>query len=197
MRRILTCMAITVLTLMGGRAEAQSSGTEEMRWYLAAGAGCGVITGDAAPTLGARIGFETPYGLLIGAALKGFPPAAELEPHKDSSLLEGGYGGFDSGYVLELRNDLHLVSLLLIGAGSLAASDAAERSDLFAVVEPSLYLEFGMNRRIRAALGGAYRWTRGIDDFGGLSDTDISGFALELLLRFSLPPRGENRDERG
>lgn len=94
------------------------------------------------------------------------------------------YGGVEFEYVLYPADMIHFSLYTLLGLG-LAEYDytLSDGDDTFWVIEPGVNLLVNVTRFFRTGLGVGYRVVTGVD-LERLEDSDLSGFAATLTLKF-------------
>ena len=98
-----------------------------------------------------------------------------------------GYGGVLLGYISRSDRLIHLTVETLIGGGGISPySDTYSNnfeSDAFFIVEPEVSFIANISKLIRFGFGASYRFTSGVE-YLGLNDDDITGPAINLMLKF-------------
>jgi hypothetical protein len=109
-----------------------------------------------------------------------------------SRYLNMGYGGFELEYVILPHQLFHPVLSVLVGGGTVNYVDKYSYDDMeeddddfdgFFVFEPSAGVELNVIPLLRANFGISYRIVSGIEYYG-LKDSDISGLAAYMTLKF-------------
>jgi hypothetical protein len=82
----------------------------------------------------------------------------------------------------------------MIGAGSVRYAvknwqephdDVNYEEDAFFVIEPGVDAILNVHKHLRIAAGASYRYTSGVG-YESLSDSDLSGITLQVLLKFGV-----------
>jgi hypothetical protein len=101
------------------------------------------------------------------------------------------YGGFEMGFISASDKLLHFSVNSLIGTGRIGYrwdEDGedwdASANDQFFIVEPSANLIVNLASFWRIGIGTSYRYVTGVDDFGDITDADLSGLSAVLTLKF-------------
>ena len=101
--------------------------------------------------------------------------------------VEVGCGGLKLGVILNSDAITHLVVHTLIGWGSVsykpANGDATDVSNI-TIIEPGVDYEVNVAPFFRIALRGTYRIVSGVDSTPGLSNADLSGANIGVVLKF-------------
>lgn len=172
----------------------------------------GPVNGENSLFMGGRGGWIIGHKFVIGGGGFGLVTKntfSEDPADKPSGLptdstrsikIDMGYGGLLLEYIVLPKKAVHLSIPVLIGAGgsSLGAEtyvnqgnsysedwatyDFVESTGFF-VLEPGLYLELNMTRFFRLSVGGTYRYIGGAN-LKRLSNTDLSGYTVNLALKF-------------
>ncbi|UCD38757.1 MAG: hypothetical protein JSW54_04560 [Fidelibacterota bacterium] len=115
----------------------------------------------------------------------------EVSSAVDAPNLRFEYGGFEMGFIIASDKLLHFSVNALLGTGSVGQRwsdgggeyDAAD-NDRFFVMEPSANAIVNVAKFFRIGLGGSYRYVTGVDDFGDITDADLSGISAVVTLKF-------------
>jgi hypothetical protein len=115
----------------------------------------------------------------------------EVTGAADAPNLRFEYGGFELGFILASDRLLHFSVNSLFGTGRVGSRwgegdgdwDAAD-NDHFFVLEPSANVMVNVAKFFRIGLGASYRYVTGIDDFGHLTDADVTGISAVMTLKF-------------
>jgi len=108
-----------------------------------------------------------------------------------SAELDMDYGGLVLEYINSTNRAFHFTVNSLIGwgvasyilPGNKGVSESVyDRSGLF-VIEPGATLEMNLTKYMRMNIGGSYRLVAG-SKLGYNTDSDFSGFAINLTLKF-------------
>jgi hypothetical protein len=137
------------------------------------------LAGSTTAFVGAQVGWTLNDRFVLGIA--GYAPVRAVYPRALSE--EGGrlrmfYGNLRAGYVVTPEAPVHLIGLLLFGAGGASVEKSAgasgEGTPVF-MLEPALELELAPPawRLFRAGLGVSYRAVA-LRDVGGLNAADLS-----------------------
>jgi hypothetical protein len=110
-----------------------------------------------------------------------------------SRFLSVGYGGFEMEYVAMHNRLFHPALSILIGGGSASyidkyfddIDDDEDDFDGFFIVEPTVNVELNVIPIMRANIGLGYRYVSGVEYYG-LKDSDISGLAGSLSMKFGI-----------
>ncbi|UCD37308.1 MAG: hypothetical protein JSW54_10805 [Fidelibacterota bacterium] len=115
----------------------------------------------------------------------------EVTSVADAPNLRFEYGGFEMGFIIASDKLLHFSVNSLFGTGTVGHRwgegdgdwDAAD-TDHFFVLEPSANVIVNVAKFFRIGLGASYRYVTGVDDFGDISDADLSGVSAVVTLKF-------------
>ena len=106
------------------------------------------------------------------------------------SLVGMGYGGLRIAYVLMPYATVHAVFGAIIGGGHATAKSNdvsgtfdAHHAAAFVTAEPLAELEINVDRNVRVAFGGSWRYVAPTG-LPGLSSSDLGGPAGSLVLRY-------------
>ena len=129
----------------------------------------------------------------IGLGGKGYALVNTLEVKDMENIkLEFGCGGLLLEYIIASDKMVHFNVNSLIGGGGVkyAVIDYEEdhteidySQDGFFVFEPGLDVILNVSKHFRVGLGATYRVVSGVD-YGVLSNSDLSGVAGHLVLKF-------------
>ena len=122
-----------------------------------------------------------------GGALLG--PVSVTESGADLGTdLRMGYGGVLLGYEARTANTVSVAGRLLLGAGhaSIRAIPVGNElgADNFLVLEPEVVLRFRAVGPAHLGLAAGYRMTFGVQDLPTLTDHDLEGVSVTILLLF-------------
>lgn len=118
------------------------------------------------------------------------PEEAQTDPNFDR-YMKFGYGGLVAGYTINSDKLLHFNIMTIIGGGGMKyvfldsynSGNSESETDSFFAAQLGAYLEINIIEYMRVMVGGSYRQTSGLSSVG-LTDSDISGPAFELHLKF-------------
>jgi hypothetical protein len=102
-----------------------------------------------------------------------------------------GYGGVEFEYIINPDQVFHLSVYTLLGGGGVFYNPDRdfnwddEESDAFFVAEPAVNLIVNMTHFLRIGVGMSYRLITGVE-LEGLSDSDLSGIAGNITLKFGI-----------
>lgn len=148
--------------------------------------------GQTGVMIGGHGGWIINHTLYLGAGGIGLANEIEIDSAPDSlRYLDFGYGGLELGIVLASDRLIHATLSSLIGGGGVqyrsSYSDFDHNletdGDVFFMIQPEVSVVLNVTRHFRVALGGGYRYIRGVD-LDGLSDDFISGPTASLTLKF-------------
>lgn len=145
--------------------------------------------------VGARGGWIVNHALILG--LGGYGLVNENIDKKlispgHSRYLTMGYGGFEIEYIILPHQLFHPTMGVMVGGGTINYIDKYyydedevddDDFDGFFVFEPSAGVELNVIPLFRADFGVSYRVVSGIEYYG-LKDSDISGMAAYMTLKF-------------
>jgi hypothetical protein len=154
------------------------------------------IKDQNAVLIGGRGGWIINHAMVLG--LGGYIMANEnidkiqISPGH-SRFLSVGYGGFEVEYVPMHHRLFHPTLGILVGGGSASyidkynddIDDDEDDFDGFFIVEPAANIELNVIPIMRANIGLSYRYVSGVEYYG-LKDSDISGLAGSLSMKFGI-----------
>lgn len=109
----------------------------------------------------------------------------------DTPDIMMGYGGLEFEYILNPDQVFHLSVYTLLGGGGVFYNNNREfswndeESDAFFVAEPAVNLIVNMTHFLRIGVGMSYRLITGVE-LQGISDSDLSGIAGNITLKFGI-----------
>ena len=123
--------------------------------------------------------------------------AYDLPRFKDANIIDGlelafGYGGLELEYIHAWERLIHLSVSALIGGGGVdytednsedTSQDTNGTGDSLFVFEPSVHAEINVTKWMRLNAGVSYLLVKGVD-LAGLSDSDLSGGGISMILKF-------------
>ena len=155
------------------------------------------INDQSAVMVGGRGGWVINHSFVIGGG--GYGVVTEVDapagvmPEEGPLDIELGYGGFELEYIIRPNSLAHFSVYTFIGCGSARyvkdvgpvteSNEQVGESDLVFVLEPALNGELNVTKWFRLNAGVSYRLVNGID-LEGLKDSDFSGMAATLTLKF-------------
>ena len=159
------------------------------------------VRGEPAVFVGAYGGWLINHSFLLG--LGGYGLVSSIEPAEGAGpfyllpyvpRIQMGYGGLVLEYIASPEKLVHFSFWMLIGGGEVVYTqwdwwnddwhDSYHGpADQFFVFEPGANVEVNVTSFFRVAAGASYRLVNGIQ-LQGLSNTDLSGPALNLALKF-------------
>jgi hypothetical protein len=155
------------------------------------------INDQSAVMVGGRGGWVINHSFVIGGGGYGEvtkinAPAGVMSEERPLDL-KLGYGGLDLEYIVHPNSLAHFSAYTFIGcgtaryvddAGAVTESDEnASESDLVFVLEPALNAELNVTSWFHLSAGVSYRLVNGVD-LEGLKNSDLSGMAATLTLKF-------------
>ena len=172
-------------TLISGEIESGGYGGVEVKFAE--------INGEWEVLVGGRGAWIINHQFLLGGAGYGLATQGEISPrviypyYYYIDRFEMGYGGVLIGYVSNSDKLIHLTMETLIGGGGITPFNDTYGSDFdtdsFFIVEPEVSFIANISKLIRFGFGASYRFTSGVE-YLGLHDEDISGPAVNLMLKF-------------
>jgi len=182
---LLTSAALLVSPTVG-RAQSLLTDAVDVGGFVALDADIGHVNGGSAVLSGAEIGMLLNHRFSLGLTGAGLV-SDDDSPSPTSDLRRFGYGGISLGYVVAPASTLHYLADILVAGGSVRpepdlAADAEGDGDRLFVVRPSIAAEVNISRHVRATAGISYRAVSGVDT-AGLSNADLSGFAIRLVIK--------------
>jgi hypothetical protein len=191
----LVVLSLTLLTLHNVSAEEAQvvfDDTIEHGGYVGIAFKLTTIDEEVAYMMGLRASWIIDHFVSLGVAAYGHfqgvlldverdydPEVEEVETDQRTSVA---YGGFDLGVVLFSDWLVHLTLQSLFGGGHIWFSDI-DLSSIFAVIEPSAYIELNVTTWFRICLGGGYRFALGVSGIEGLDDEKLSGITGEIIFK--------------
>ena len=151
------------------------------------------INGEWEVLVGGRGAWIINHKFLLGGAGYGLATQGKISPQSVFPYyyyvdrFEMGYGGVMIGYVAGSDRLIHLTVETLIGGGGITPFneryDGDFDTDVFFIAEPEVSFVANLTKMVRFGFGASYRFTSGVD-YLGLDDNDISGPAINLMLKF-------------
>lgn len=154
-------------------------------WYVAPTVGVTQLDRDAAATYGLRAVWRANRKYGFGLAVTG------MELERDEGLLEMGYGGLVTEYVVHSNQLVHLVLGSTVGGGAWcndpdgdSDGDSADRCGGgrgFFVSEPNASVELNLTSFMRLNVGAGYRFVIASEK-DGIGASELGGFAGRAAL---------------
>ncbi len=142
---------------------------------------------------GGTIHFSSGNSFMIGGGGYGSVTSISRQAENGENLyLNMSYGGLELEYTLKYRRAFHLAIRSNLGGGSATESLQSSGSDVvedtnFFIIKPQAYLNMNLTPTVRLQLGAGYRWVTG-SNLSAYSDTDLSGFAATIGVKFGFWP---------
>ena len=141
--------------------------------------------------VGGQGGWVINHQLVIGG--KGYGLANRTTVNSmDNVKLEFGCGGGFIEYMLASHKLINASVHTMIGAGGVnyvvdkyqePHSEIDLNGDAFFVMEPGANLNLNVHDKFKIGIGATYRFVSGVD-YDTLSDSDLSGFSGEFIIKF-------------
>lgn len=150
----------------------------------------GQIGDNSGMLSGGRGGWIINHTFAIGGG--GYNSIIDIETGSQSNDGENlkmklNYGGFEFEYIRHSDRVMHWTFHTLIGGGQARliedVSDEEIEKTKFFVFEPSVNMDFNINRWFRIGIGASYRTVFGVDS-DLISNSDLSGLSGLIVLKF-------------
>ena len=174
----------------GRRQETLIHGRVDHGGYGSFGSKFTTVNDKAEVLLGARGGWILDHTFSLGLAGYGLlTPVSTHYPVSGRPMrLEFGYIGVELAWIINSDRLIHYEVSTLIGHGGIhyygTHGDDDPRDDGFFVVEPGARVVLNIWTFCRASAGVSYRWVDAVDFEEALSDSQLSGPAISLMLNF-------------
>jgi hypothetical protein len=112
----------------------------------------------------------------------GFGLATDLK--SGGSDLDMSYFGFNGGYVFFPDSIVHFITHATIGWGEVQLRRTPHESDNFFVIEPNVDAEINVLTWVRLCAGVSYRFATGVNGITGINNSDLSGLAGTIFIKF-------------
>ena len=151
----------------------------------------GQINGGTGIFLGGQGGWIVNHRFVLGGKGYGLVNAVEIEGLQNIRL-DFGCGGVLLEYVIASNKPVHFSIESMIGGGRVRYDvndhkkdhdDIDFSYDSFFMIEPGVNLMLNLSTNLRLGTGVTYRYIRGVD-YETLTDSDLSGVSIQLLLKF-------------
>jgi hypothetical protein len=141
--------------------------------------------------VGGQGGWILNHSFVLGGG--GYGLASRVSIDGDTCPYLGfGYGGLLLEYIISPRELVHGSVQCVIGGGGVSYTEEWKcgeaytwESDAFFAVEPAANLMLNLHRHVRAGIGASYRYVAGVE-FEDLSDSDLSGATVHILIKFGV-----------
>ncbi len=128
------------------------------------------------------------YGL-AGSVTADWYDARTFVGDPGATILDFGYGGLLLGFISNSDDVLHYELFAMLAAGGVDYRlkddnnyDSSSGDAIF-VAEPGINIMLNVTDFFRIGVGGAYRFTQGVD-LPGMTNDDLSNFSAQIIFKF-------------